>query len=995
MKKEKTLSLILAGLLSLSQIGPGFAMTQKAYASSNKLENEITSESDLNLEDGKQDLAGSGVDDSGSKKNSPPIKNEDPSPANPKNTLDNESLSGGPSLKEANQAGLEGKNEDVVDIDTSLTVKHLSPIIYPGTDYGATWEFTISNNSNRDVYLSEVISPALDNSSYPMISKNIYMKGFWFDRDPKMDEYYKKFPFTIHYTEASGVTGEKNKEKLNSAYSTNNKSFIKSTIKIAKPFKISPKESLTLIVDTEFFEKDYKYPFSPDEWVRKEALTDKDSRCLFNADHSLSLKAKFYYDQDGKKPISHDNLPQGSNFKDQASASFKLDGKVGDLSFGGTTNEPSEILIKKSDENDYEKVSGKAEAKTDKTLRFVAPVKIFNVNEAYQKALKNADQNQYLINPSFLIEKEADDGSLEQNFYIKPKGANSLIELDESTEKIGGKDYYKLTLPANNVSEFMTDFDFVYDVKFKNNARTRGLDKKVKLAFDNLGKVIDTKDDDLIVELKADYLEATKVYKVDFDMDGHGENQSQSIKEGQKAKEPTNPSAEGYSFEGWYADKDLTTAFDFNKEITEDTTIYAKWAKLFDITYKFISGTEGKELPESINDLLENIENKKYKVGDKVEAPDIKLEPVKADGGTWTFEAWDNNEIVVSENGENNKFTGKWTFTKKADPNEPKPGDKDSKDKGGNESQPPKPGDGNGGDTGDKGGEKENPDNPKNPDPDKNKDKDKKDGDKDKPSTEPNPKDKPVENKDKTDPKTKPSSGDKDKKDTDKKDSDQKPSLKPVDAPKEKVIRVNTDIYRPIPKGYKRLYFDPGKDACLKYNPSFDYGQVIAFDVKETMTFGEAKAEDKGLVIPIAIPKDKSLKFVGWSPKLQADGEFVEGVKYVALYEKIDKAQEGDDKKSGENKAIKKEEKQKENSSKDGEDFVKAEEKKENRKLIKDWEISKKESAKTQNALPNKAKALVKKNPSPRTGVAGLGLVSGILAISSAGLFLSKKSKKD
>ena len=33
---------------------------------------------------------------------------------------------------------------------------------------------------------------------------------------------------------------------------------------------------------------------------------------------------------------------------------------------------------------------------------------------------------------------------------------------------------------------------------------------------------------------------------------------------------------EWYTFEGWYADKDLTTPFDFNSNLTKDTTIYAK-----------------------------------------------------------------------------------------------------------------------------------------------------------------------------------------------------------------------------------------------------------------------------------------------------------------------------------------------------------------------------------------------------------------------------------
>lgn len=40
------------------------------------------------------------------------------------------------------------------------------------------------------------------------------------------------------------------------------------------------------------------------------------------------------------------------------------------------------------------------------------------------------------------------------------------------------------------------------------------------------------------------------------------------------------PSREGYEFEGWYADSNYTTEYDFNKEITRDTTIYAKMKKL-------------------------------------------------------------------------------------------------------------------------------------------------------------------------------------------------------------------------------------------------------------------------------------------------------------------------------------------------------------------------------------------------------------------------------
>lgn len=39
----------------------------------------------------------------------------------------------------------------------------------------------------------------------------------------------------------------------------------------------------------------------------------------------------------------------------------------------------------------------------------------------------------------------------------------------------------------------------------------------------------------------------------------------------------TAPTVEGYTFDGWYADADYTTEFDFSTPITGDTKIYAKW----------------------------------------------------------------------------------------------------------------------------------------------------------------------------------------------------------------------------------------------------------------------------------------------------------------------------------------------------------------------------------------------------------------------------------
>ncbi|MBQ9438577.1 MAG: InlB B-repeat-containing protein [Lachnospiraceae bacterium] len=63
-------------------------------------------------------------------------------------------------------------------------------------------------------------------------------------------------------------------------------------------------------------------------------------------------------------------------------------------------------------------------------------------------------------------------------------------------------------------------------------------------------------------------------------MKGHGSAiASQSVKDGETASDPGAPTAEGFTFGGWYADAACTTAYDFAAPIKGDVTIYAKWTK--------------------------------------------------------------------------------------------------------------------------------------------------------------------------------------------------------------------------------------------------------------------------------------------------------------------------------------------------------------------------------------------------------------------------------
>ena len=74
------------------------------------------------------------------------------------------------------------------------------------------------------------------------------------------------------------------------------------------------------------------------------------------------------------------------------------------------------------------------------------------------------------------------------------------------------------------------------------------------------------------------------VYTVTFNANGGilSENSSQIVKYNGKSTEPTEPTKEGHLFQGWYTSEDYGTTFndttyDFEKEITENITLHAKW----------------------------------------------------------------------------------------------------------------------------------------------------------------------------------------------------------------------------------------------------------------------------------------------------------------------------------------------------------------------------------------------------------------------------------
>lgn len=127
-------------------------------------------------------------------------------------------------------------------------------------------------------------------------------------------------------------------------------------------------------------------------------------------------------------------------------------------------------------------------------------------------------------------------------------------------------------------------------------------------------------------------------------------------------------------------DPELDIDWTFNKWDSPKKTIEREGIKFtgewtpkqreYKVTYKFTSGTPGKELPKEVTDLLPK-DDKTYVTGSKVKSTKPTKTEVKVDGGTWKFKEFPPELTIDKKDGE---FAGEWVF--EADPEPAKPATK-------------------------------------------------------------------------------------------------------------------------------------------------------------------------------------------------------------------------------------------------------------------------------------------------------------------------------
>ncbi|MGN0813723.1 MAG: InlB B-repeat-containing protein, partial [Candidatus Coproplasma sp.] len=125
-------------------------------------------------------------------------------------------------------------------------------------------------------------------------------------------------------------------------------------------------------------------------------------------------------------------------------------------------------------------------------------------------------------------------------------------------------------------------------------------------------------------------------YTVHFNLNGHGtEIDDKTTVDGKVAK-PTDPSDENYDFGGWYTDAACTTAFDFDTELTAETTLYAKW------TAKVVDPTPDPE-PVTEYTVHFNLNGHGAEIADEVTVDGKVTKPTDPTDSSYEFGGWYDN----------------------------------------------------------------------------------------------------------------------------------------------------------------------------------------------------------------------------------------------------------------------------------------------------------------------------------------------------------------
>lgn len=87
------------------------------------------------------------------------------------------------------------------------------------------------------------------------------------------------------------------------------------------------------------------------------------------------------------------------------------------------------------------------------------------------------------------------------------------------------------------------------------------------------------------------YAKWNAFYTVTFETNGGSAVAAATVENGNTLTEPQVPTKDGFAFKGWYADEELTKAYDLTATVTGNMTLYAKWNAAFTVAFETNGGS--------------------------------------------------------------------------------------------------------------------------------------------------------------------------------------------------------------------------------------------------------------------------------------------------------------------------------------------------------------------------------------------------------------------
>lgn len=139
----------------------------------------------------------------------------------------------------------------------------------------------------------------------------------------------------------------------------------------------------------------------------------------------------------------------------------------------------------------------------------------------------------------------------------------------------------------------------------------------------------------------------TDSFHINFSTNGGTSVTSLAVAPNGVATKPTDPVKDGYVFDGWYTDAELTTPFDFSQPITKDVELFAKWKK--ETTSGGSDTDNGSGIPTSDKFKVTFNTNDGSKIPtQEIEAGELLIQPTDPTRTGYAFKGWFTDEKLTT-----------------------------------------------------------------------------------------------------------------------------------------------------------------------------------------------------------------------------------------------------------------------------------------------------------------------------------------------------------